>query len=199
MATSSMRSAPAVEAAAMSTSPMEPAPAVEAATFETTPFVSASVPATIIEAAAMTPAVPASPVWMSPAVVPRACADKDPVHKPGRPVIPVRRASIRIVRVIPIVANRRARHIAGTNADANADSDLSLRIGQRQGHQCEQCKISQILHGEPPLLAPQRFVVAIRRGAGYLSLFCLKRLLKLELKRRKKVAERGLADFNHPA
>jgi hypothetical protein len=74
--------------------------------------------------------VVASVIWTIPAV-PGASADKDPVREPTRSIVAVGRATIRIVRVITIRADRRSSHItAEANADSN--SDLSPRVRKRQ-------------------------------------------------------------------
>src|ERR1700676_3797869 len=74
--------------------------------------------------------VAASVIWMSPAV-PGTCADKDPVREPTRTVVAVGRATIRIIRVITVSADRRTSHIAA-EANTHSDSDLSPRIRKRQ-------------------------------------------------------------------
>src|ERR1700674_915485 len=87
-------------------------------------------PASLKSAIKVATIVAASVIWTSPAV-PGACADKDPIREPTRTVVTVGRAAIRIVRIIPISADRRASHIAA-KANAHSDSDLSLRIRKRQ-------------------------------------------------------------------
>jgi len=102
------------------------AAACEPMSFSVTPFKSASVPAVITAAIVAMAIISAAPVGMSPAVIPRAGADEDSIRKPARTVISVGRTGIRIVGVIPVGANRGARHIAGAEADAHAYSDLRL-------------------------------------------------------------------------
>src|SRR5208282_133031 len=84
------------------------------------------------KAASVAASVTASVIRMSPAVIPGACADKDPAREPARTVVAVGRASIRIVRVIAVSAHRRASRIAA-DADSHSDPDLSLRVRKRQG------------------------------------------------------------------
>ncbi len=78
-----------------------------------------------------------SVISVSPAVVPRACADKDSASKPVRTIVAVGRASIRIVGVIAVSASWRASHIAWADAHSNANpdsrphDDRSLRISER--------------------------------------------------------------------
>src|SRR5271156_1055311 len=67
-------------------------------------------------------------IWMSPAVVPGACADKDPAREPARTIVAVGCASVRIVRVIAVRADRRATHHDRADADSHSDPDLRLRI-----------------------------------------------------------------------
>src|SRR6266852_5281625 len=111
----------------------EPSPELRApaAPFEAVPLKTAPLKSAIKAAT-----VGASIIWMSPSVVPGACTDKDPVSEPARAIVAVGRASIRIVRVIAVSANRRSSHVAiagaGAEADSHSDSDLSLRISKRQ-------------------------------------------------------------------
>ncbi len=78
-------------------------------------------------------------ISMSPAVVPRARADKDSAGKPVRAIVAVGCASIRIIRVIAVSASWRASHIARANAHSDTYSnsrphdDRSLRISERHG------------------------------------------------------------------
>jgi hypothetical protein len=62
------------------------------------------------EATAKTPASP----WATPAP-PRAGADEHSTREPIRPIVAVRRTSIRRVAVVAIVAHRRTVHIARSN------------------------------------------------------------------------------------
>jgi hypothetical protein len=90
-------------------------PVLKAATFKS-----------VLKAATVGPSV----IWTSPAI-PGTSADKDPVREPAWTVVTVGRATIRIVLVIPISADRRTSRIAA-EANAHSDSDLSLRIRKRQ-------------------------------------------------------------------
>src|SRR6266852_8815378 len=120
-----------VLAATAEPSPELRAPTVpfEAVPLKTTPLKSASLKSAIKAAT-----VVASVIWTTPSVVPGACADKDPVSEPARAIVAVGRASIRIVWVISVSADRRSSHvaIAGAEADSHSDPDLSLRISKRQ-------------------------------------------------------------------
>src|SRR5712671_2861241 len=113
--------------AAAAGSPMEPTAEASdgAAPFEAAPLHSTTSlkttslkPASVKSAIKVATIVAASVIWTSPAV-PGACADEDPTREPTRTVVAVGRATIRIVRVITIRADRRASHIA---AEANAHS-----------------------------------------------------------------------------
>jgi len=98
----------------------------EAVSRKTTSFKAASL---------KTATVAASVVWTPPAVVPGACADKDAACKPAWTVVAIGRASIRIVRVIAVSADRRAIHIAANadpDSDARSNNDRCLRVRQRQ-------------------------------------------------------------------
>src|ERR1019366_6168897 len=116
---------PSAEARAR-TAPFEAAPnrrtmSIKPTSRKTTSVRTMSVKAAIIRATVR---------WMSPALVPGTCPDEDPVREPGRTVVAVGRASIRIIRVIAVSADRWPRDIA---ADAHSDPDLSLRVRERQG------------------------------------------------------------------
>jgi len=112
--------------------PFEAGPNRLTVSIKTTSIKTSSFKAASLESAVkVATIVAASVVWMSPAVVPGASADKDPVHEPVRTVVAVGRATIRIVRVIAVSTDRRASHITA-EANADSDSDLSLRIRKRQ-------------------------------------------------------------------
>ncbi len=59
-------------------------------------------------------------------VIPRACADEDPVHEIAGAVVSVGRTGIRIFRVIAVRAGWRSGDIARTESDADAKSDFRL-------------------------------------------------------------------------
>jgi hypothetical protein len=138
--------------------------AIEAASFkaassETTSGVPAVKPAAVSEAARIK--------RTSEAVVPRASAYEDSAREPARTVVPVRRASIRIVGIVAIRTDRRSSHVTRPNADADSDPDLGLRISDWQSQQSKQRKSSQcgksqrlhidVFHGEPPFPPAPRF------------------------------------------
>ena len=70
---------------------------------------------------------------MSPTVIPGAGSNKYASGKPARTVVAVRCASIRIIRIVSVSANRSSRHITAThaNSDSHSDHDRSLRIRKR--------------------------------------------------------------------
>src|SRR5277367_4670130 len=85
---------------------------------------------------------------MSPTVIPRSGPDKYTPGEPGRAVIPVRSAAVRIIRIVAVSANRGSAHVPRTNPYAHANPNLRLRVSQRQNHQhSEQSQIAHILHG----------------------------------------------------
>jgi hypothetical protein len=135
-------------AAPLEATPNRRSVSLKTTSIKTTPLKATSLkPASlksVLEAATVGPSV----IWMSPAG-PGTSADKDPVREPARTVVAVGRATIRIVRVIPIRTNRRASRIAA-EADTHSDPNRSLRIRERHCQQSKQCNISQILHGETP-------------------------------------------------
>jgi hypothetical protein len=67
-------------------------------------------------------------IAISVSVIPGSGADKDSAVKPCRPVIPVRRAGIRIVTVVAVRADRSGVSIAPVNraTDPNADRNLGV-------------------------------------------------------------------------
>lgn len=68
----------------------------------------------------------ATVVTMTPVAVPRTCADKDAIHEPARTVVAVRSASIWIIRVVTIGANRSRANAGNYGTYANADRDLRM-------------------------------------------------------------------------
>jgi len=81
-----------------------------------------SITATIAIATAVSIPAPAT-------VIPRPSADEQPARKPLRPVIPIRRAGIRRIAVVPISASRSHRH---ANANPDTHPNLSLRRWNRK-------------------------------------------------------------------
>jgi hypothetical protein len=72
----------------------------------------------------------------SPTVEPWAGADEDAAREILRPVVPVRRASVRVVAVVAVFASRRTGCVARTYADTNADgsnaySNSNLCVSRR--------------------------------------------------------------------
>jgi hypothetical protein len=110
--------------------PFEAAPNRRTMSIKTTSLKPASLKSAV-KVAIKAATVVASVIWISPAVVPGASADKDPAHEPVRTIVAIGRASIRIVRVIAVSADRRASNITA-EADPHSDPDLSLRIRERQ-------------------------------------------------------------------
>jgi hypothetical protein len=97
------------------------------------------------------------PARMSP-VIPRARANKHAVYKPVRTVITVRRASIWIVVIVSIRANRRTRRVPRTNSDPEAN--LRLRIRERHHQDRQQRQIFHITHIRTPGPRPSCLLVA---------------------------------------
>jgi hypothetical protein len=67
-------------------------------------------------------------------VIPGANSDEDSVREVVRAPVTIRRASIRIVRIKPVVANRGRIVETVIRADSDAHSDLALRIDRRHHH-----------------------------------------------------------------
>jgi hypothetical protein len=86
-----------------------------------------------------------------PAAIPGACADEDAAVEPVGSVIAVRGASVWIIRVIAIAADRcrvddYGGWIANFRADTDSDGDLGVCCGhqsQRDRDQCHQNKRAQ--------------------------------------------------------
>src|SRR5262249_52028814 len=90
------------------------------------------------------PAESAAIKAMSESVEPRACADEHATHEPIWPVVAVRRASIRIVIVISVGADRRRSVITITGSHPDSDCNLCVRLCYRDYRQNRQQ--SQILN-----------------------------------------------------
>jgi hypothetical protein len=60
------------------------------------------------------------------AVIPRAGADERAAYEPARPIVTVRRASIRIITVVSIRANRRWAYDCGNGTNSNTHGNLSV-------------------------------------------------------------------------
>ena len=106
--------------------------------------------ATIIAASVVTPAaIEPAPIISAPVkapaitVEPRTRADEQAADKPIRTVIPIRRAGIRIISVVPISTNRRGTVCVRRSipTEANADRD-SLRVRVTRAHQANRQKQS---------------------------------------------------------
>ena len=82
-------------------------------------------PTIMIPAAAIISAIP-EPARMSP-VIPRASADKHAVHEIVGTVIPVRRAGIRIIVIVPIRADWRTSRVGRTDPDPKTYLRLRIR------------------------------------------------------------------------
>src|SRR5262249_9418877 len=85
----------------------------------------------------------------SEAVIPRAGADEDSVHKPGRTIVSVGRTVIRVVRIVAVRANWRTGNIAGADTETDSNSDLRLRKRKRHEQRCDQSEIFQVFHNDP--------------------------------------------------
>jgi hypothetical protein len=80
----------------------------------------------------------ASPV----SVIPGPGADEHSAYEPVRPVIAVRRASIRIIVVVSVRAHRWSANIARPESHPHSNPDLRLRVSQRQHQDTHQSQIS---------------------------------------------------------
>src|SRR5580658_8941634 len=127
-----------VTASAVTASAVVAASAIVAATVA--PTTAAITPATVAPTTS-----PAAPTPRASPAIPRAGANEYAASEPVS-VISVRRACVRVVSVVAVVAGRR------TITHPHADCDLCLRVRQRQ-HQknTNQSQIFQVTHGESPL------------------------------------------------
>ena len=93
--------------------------------------------ATIIPAAAIVAVAPTP----APTMEPGAGSEEYAIHKVIRAVVPIRCASVRIVAVVPISANRSCSdpYAYGTNADSYRN--LSVSLARRKNQNCQKCKI----------------------------------------------------------
>jgi len=104
---------------------------------------------------ASTPAAtPTTPTPRASPAIPRPGANKHSARKPIRPVVAVRRASVRCVVVIPVLAYRRSANISVSRSISHTHADLRLRIRQRQHQSTYQRQIFQVTHGDPPFSDP---------------------------------------------
>jgi hypothetical protein len=88
----------------------------------------AAISATIaVSTATVGPARPAI-IAVTPAVIPRARADKHAAYEVVRPIVAVRRAIVRVIPVVAISANRRGANPGVHRANSNAHPDLRLRV-----------------------------------------------------------------------
>jgi hypothetical protein len=122
-------------------------------------------------------------------VIPRTRADKHTTYKPARTVVAVRRAGIRIIRVISVCTHWRPGHVARPDSKAYPHSYLRLRIGKGQHKDCQQREIFQVPHNHLRASGAQIF----RLDPKALSNLCLS-----ERGSRRKVAGTAVADFGHP-
>lgn len=82
---------------------------------------------------AAAPVVAGTPTTASPiSVIPRSGTDEDSPSEPVRSVIAVGCASIRIIIVVAVVTDRRSADVSRAKPYTYADSNLSLRVSQRQ-------------------------------------------------------------------
>jgi hypothetical protein len=124
-----VETATTMEATIASESVASPIAAPEAAV-ESAPAVPVSVAA--VEAASVVPVsvVPTAEVAATVvastvvAVVPGARADEDAAHKVVRPVVSIRSASIGVVIVIPVCADRRSGYVTVTGTNPNSHRNL---------------------------------------------------------------------------
>ncbi len=87
---------------------------------------------------------------------PRAGADEHAAHKPIGTVVAVRRASVRVVPVVAIRANRSRPHRNADWPHSHAHRNLRLRIRERHNrHHRQQRHVSHVPHAHLPL--PDRY------------------------------------------
>src|SRR6266853_2269138 len=131
---------------------METAAGITTASIATTVITAArvSVPtasvvptATVISRAAIISAM--APIG----VIPRARAYKYSAAKPLRTVVSIRRTTIRIIVVVPILTDRRPRKVSRAYPNDNSYPDFRLGICKRHHQNCQQSKIFQITHMDP--------------------------------------------------
>src|SRR5260370_13332614 len=115
------------------------------------PFKAAS---TVIEATSPVEAAPVVAAAIEPttvetapviAVIPRARADKDSTHKIVWPVVAVMRASIGIIPVVTLGANRSRAHIGRANCHADNHS-LCVRRNRHRHANGQQSNVLEITH-----------------------------------------------------
>jgi hypothetical protein len=144
-------------------SAMETATSVEGvSTAHLTACESASV-ATVVNSARaaivpMSPARPAVPVTPEPRrmapVIPRANADKHSIHEILRPIVAIRRTSVRIIAIISVRTGRWPSHISRADSDSDSYSNLRLRIRKRHHQNRQQRHIFQVSHSHLQLPEP---------------------------------------------
>jgi hypothetical protein len=146
------------------------------------------------------PTVAPAPATVAPTAspaIPWAGTDKHSACEPIRPVIAVRRASVRIVPVVAVGAYRCCSDVAWT--DSHAHRDLRLRVCQRQHQNRDQSQIFHVPHLIPlvsdPPLQPQRSSDL----PGLPDFTSIRSAYLFELRTGKKVAVPAVADFGHPA
>jgi hypothetical protein len=73
------------------------------------------------------------------AVIPGASADKDSTIEPARPIVAVRGAGVRVIRIIAVTTNRRTVGIAiiASHHRPHADADRHLGVSKRRRDECE--------------------------------------------------------------
>src|SRR5271166_1826421 len=140
----------------------------------------ATIPAATPECRGMTP------------VIPGTRANKHAAYEIVRPVVPVGRASIRIIIIVSIRTDRRTSgHVARPNSDSNSHPDLRLRIRQWHHQHRQQRQIFHVTHTHLPPWTSHPLFGWIQEPFQSCYLF--------ERQSRRKVAESGVADFNHLA
>ena len=96
---------------------------------ETRPTVVTASIATTVVAPAIEPTTVATTIE---AMEPRAGADKHAAHEVVRAPVSIRRASVRVIRVVTPVTHRRGTDVSG--ADSHAHNDLRVRRSGRCKH-----------------------------------------------------------------
>ncbi len=125
---------------------------------------------------------------------PGSGADEDSAREPVRPIVAVGRTGVRIVSIVAIGAHRRCAIVARPKPDSYAD--LSLRVGQRNHQNRQQCQIFQVPH-----ISPFSALASSKERAGSESLQRVhhhSERLPIGTLWKRKSCKCRLADFSHP-
>lgn len=78
-------------------------------------------------------------------VIPRASSDEYPSGEPARAVVTVGRASVRVIPIIAVRADRGGTHILRADSEAD-DNALGMRVRRNHQAETEQRKYFQVFH-----------------------------------------------------